>query len=265
MLTNPGSRHALRGAGMAATAASVEQPLAAQQPEASAIAAAQAFDHTHTSLRRSASADGRLVSGPASNSNSMLEGYTVWRPHRQRTPRRRSRTGADSHADLGEAASAASSGGSGTSFDWAHDGSPRFHDADPLLPEPFSSDPAWWDIEAHSPRRRSERASTSPPRRWQPMCPLDSIFRGSDDDAAALAEEGGLAAEGVPADGPDLADFASGMEGDIMKAAATAAATVDGGDAAEVSYLEQLRQRVLALNTVCPHACSNPSTEFHPA
>lgn len=224
---------------MAATAASVEQPVSARKPDASEIAAAQAYDHANATLRRSPSVDGSLSGSGGSNSGAMLEGYTVWRPHRRNAGRRRSRsrTASDpSNADGRETPTSAPA----ASFDWARDGSPRFHDSGPLLAEPFSSDPALWDVDARS----------TSPRRRGPVCPLDALFGRRGD---AEADEAG-----VPPDGPDLADFPGGMEGDIMKAAATAATTVDSGDTVEVGYLEQLRQRVLALNTVrtLPPACA---------
>lgn len=230
---------------MAATAAIVEQPVAAPELDASEIAAAQAFDHAHATLRRSASVDGGLSASSQHDSAAVLEGYTVWRPHRRRAARRWSRGDAatDGSAEVVERGVGRVSGEEAplTSFDWASDSSPRFHDSGPLLSEPFASDPAWWDIDARS---RS-------PRRHGPVCPLDTLLGGrSGSGEAAVA--GDLEAEGVPADGPDIADFAGGMEGDIMTAAATAAATVDGADTAEVGYLEQLRQRVLALSTVRP-------------
>lgn len=214
--------------------------MTAPESDASEIAAAQAYDHAHAALRRSPSADGVLSASHRSDSGAVLEGYTVWRPHRRHAGRRRSRsrTASDPTDDALERRDTPASAPA-TSFDWARDGSPRFHDSGPLLTEPFSSDPALWDVDARS---------TSPPRRWGPVCPLDALLGGHGGGEAE--EAGGLEAEGVPPDGPDLADFAGGMEGDIMKAAATAATTVDSGDSVEVGYLEQLRQRVLALNTV---------------
>ena len=50
--------------------------------------------------------------------------------------------------------------------------------------------------------------------------------------------------------GPELKDFAGGMEGDIMQAAANATASMNPSDTEEVGYLEKLRQRVLAVSTV---------------
>jgi hypothetical protein len=145
---------------------------------------------------------------------------------------------------------------------------PRLYESEPLLVGALVDRAQWWDDQSSDGEGQERRDSDGG---GAGFCSMDMISRmwvgrsadgGDSADGAADVEGVGVgvddggdgmgAGHAAAAEGRDLADFDGGMEGDIMQAAANATASIDTHDKEEVGYLEQLRQRVLAMSTVRP-------------
>ena len=150
----------------------------------------------------------------------------------------------------------------------------RFYESEPLLVGALADRAQWWDYDAsassdiesdgiQSDSEEHERDYYAPeggkPQN-DAFCALDMLSRVWPRNQQSASLENGKAAaaaaqtSGAVLDehvqGPELKDFAGGMEGDIMQAAAIASVSMDASDVEEVGYLEKLRQRVLAVSTV---------------
>ena len=153
--------------------------------------------------------------------------------------------------------------------------SPRkFYESEPLLVGALADRAQWWDYDASAysdmesdgvpSDSEGNEADHFAPEGGRPQndafCALDMLSRvwprnqqsesQAKDAAAAVAAHTSGTVLDEHVEGPELKDFAGGMEGDIMQAAAIASVSMDASDREEVGYLEKLRQRVLAVSTV---------------
>lgn len=145
----------------------------------------------------------------------------------------------------------------------------RFYESEPLLVGALADRAQWWDYDAsaysdmESDGMQSEVEGSETdyftPEGGRPQndafSAIDMLSRvwprnqRANRAAAAAAQTSGTVLD-EHVEGPELKDFAGGMEGDIMQAAAIATVSMDASDVEEVGYLEKLRQRVLAVSTV---------------
>jgi hypothetical protein len=180
--------------------------------EASARAAAHAFDHFQSTLQ--------ARNGDAAATPGHLEGYTVWRPRRRATAPPADTPAAAASSMLTSALASLGLGGGGS------DGPVGAVDDDSDAPW----DSAWALASVDSPHREALSRSSSPPARAPPA-------------AAADAGDALPANEVLPAPDAPATGAGSGMEGDLLHAAAASVLAPDSATPEARGHLEEMRQR----------------------
>jgi hypothetical protein len=199
-------------AGMAAGSDVVSEALRGAQAEAANSEAPSCSD-TAASARAAARAYEHFYSADSAVPSGVLEGYTVWRPRLRRNPPPDFTTLPDSDTD---------------------------GDYPPLPMIGELSKASSWELAA------IDRAAAM-------LSPAASVTSESELDLSAPPDvqpsDAEFSDDLTARDGPGLPGELGGMEGDIMQAAAASVVQPETSTSGALSYIQSLRQRLLAANT----------------